>query len=62
VEDVEQSTRVRSDLHFDLHKRLAEAGVSIGPAPAQPPTTIVQLSGLDKLGGAGRPAEQASER
>lgn len=48
VEDVEQATRVRSDLHFDLYRRLSEAGVSIGPPPAQPATTIVTLSGLDK--------------
>jgi len=54
VEDVEQSTRVRSDLHFDLHKRLAAAGVTLSaePAPAAPTTTVVQLPGLDKLAAA----------
>ena len=33
VEDVEQATRLKSDLHFDLYKRLADAGVTISPAP-----------------------------
>lgn len=51
VEDVEQSTRVKSDLHFDIHKRLAEGGVTIAPAPAQPATTIVQLAGFEKFAG-----------
>lgn len=57
VEDVEQSTRVKSDLHFDIHKRLAEAGVTIAPAPAQPATTIVQLAGFEKF--AGREPDEA---
>ncbi len=46
VEDVEQATRVRSDLHFDLHKRLADAGVNMAAAAAAP--TIVQVRGLEK--------------
>jgi potassium efflux system protein len=52
VEDVEQATRVRSDLHFDLHKRLADAGVTIAAAAASPPPTIVQFPGLEKLAAA----------
>ena len=28
VEDVEQATRVKSDLHFDIYRRLSEAGVT----------------------------------
>jgi potassium efflux system protein len=58
VEDVEQSTRVKSDLYFDLYRRLKEAGVSITPAAPTPPTTIVQLTGLEKIG-AGREANDA---
>jgi potassium-dependent mechanosensitive channel len=50
VEDVQQATRVRSDLHFDLHKRLAEAGIRIGPEPLPP--TVVQFPGLDKFAAA----------
>jgi len=53
VEDVEKSTRVRSDLHFDLHKRLREAGIRLAPDPAPPAPTIVQLSGLEKLAALG---------
>ena len=29
VDDVEKSSRVRSDLHFDLHRRLSEAGITM---------------------------------
>ena len=50
VEDVEQATRLRSDLHFDLHKRLADAGISISPAPTPP--TVVQFPGLEKFAAA----------
>ncbi len=48
LEDVEQSSRVRSDLHFDLYRRLAEAGIEIA-APPTPPT-VVQFEGLEKFG------------
>jgi small-conductance mechanosensitive channel len=51
VEDVEQSARVRSDLHFDLYQRLDEAGITIGLAAAAPPT-IVHIPELDKLAAA----------
>ena len=52
VEDVEQSARVRSDLHFDLYQRLNEAGITIGPAAPPLPPTIVQIPELDKLAAA----------
>jgi small-conductance mechanosensitive channel len=45
VEDVEQATRVKSDLHFDIHRRLSEAGVTV--APPAPPATVVKLAGFD---------------
>jgi potassium-dependent mechanosensitive channel len=61
VEDVEQSTRVRSDLHFDLHKRLAAAGVALAAEPPKPATTVVQLPGLDKLAAAVAGNAQAVE-
>jgi potassium efflux system protein len=48
VEDVELATRVRSDLHFELHKRLTAAGVSIAAA-SSPAPPVVQLASLDKL-------------
>ncbi len=51
VEDVEKSSRVRSDLHFDLHQRLKTAGVTIA-APPTPATTILQLPEPDKLAAA----------
>ncbi len=50
VEDVEESARLRSDLHFDLHKRLADAGVNMAPAPTPP--TVVKFSGFDKFAAA----------
>lgn len=59
VEDVEQSTRVKSDLHFDIHRRLREASVSIAASPPQPPTTIVQLAGFEKFAATGREANDA---
>ena len=49
VEDVEKSSRVRSDLHFDLYRRLKEAGVDIAAAATPAPTTILQIPDLDKL-------------
>ena len=49
LEDVEQSSRVRSDLHFDLHKRLADAGIEIAAPPAPTPPTVVQFEGFEKF-------------
>jgi small-conductance mechanosensitive channel len=48
VEDVEKSSRVRSDLHFDLHRRLREAGIRM-TATAEAAPTVVQIPDLDKL-------------
>jgi potassium efflux system protein len=48
VEDVEQATRVRSDLHFDLHRRLSAAGISIAAA-SSPPPPVVQIPGVEKF-------------
>ncbi len=48
VEDVEKSARLRSDLHFDLYKRLSEAGIKMA-ATSEPAKTILQLPELDKL-------------
>lgn len=45
VEDVEQSTRVKSDLHFDIHRRLSEAGLTV--APPAPAETVVKLAGFE---------------
>lgn len=61
VEDVEQSARVRSDLHFDLYQRLSEAGITIGAAAAAPPPTIVQIPELDKLAAAAAASALAIE-
>jgi small-conductance mechanosensitive channel len=52
VEDVEKSARVRSDLHFDLYKRLKDAGINIAAATAPTPTTILQIPDLEKLAAA----------
>jgi len=46
VQDVETSARVKSDLNFDIFRRLKEAGVSI-PAASSPP--VIQITGLDRL-------------
>ncbi len=51
VEDVEKSSRVRSDLHFDLHRRLKIAGLTIA-APPTPSTAILQFPEPDKLAAA----------
>jgi potassium efflux system protein len=45
VEDVEQSTRIKSDLHFDIFRRLAEAGVTVAPPAPEP--TVVKLAGFE---------------
>ncbi|MGJ0393431.1 MAG: DUF3772 domain-containing protein [Methylocystis sp.] len=60
VEDVEKSARVRSDLHFDLYRRLSEAGIKMAPV-AEPPKTILQLPELDKLAAATAAAALAIE-
>jgi potassium-dependent mechanosensitive channel len=49
LEDVEQSTRVRSDLHFDLYKRLGDAGIKIAAPPPPTPATVVQFEGFEKF-------------
>ncbi|HEY8138180.1 MAG TPA: mechanosensitive ion channel domain-containing protein, partial [Methylocystis sp.] len=49
LEDVEQSSRVRSDLHFDLHKRLADAGIAIAAPPTPTSPTVVQFEGFEKF-------------
>ena len=49
LEDVEQSSRVRSDLHFDLHKRLADAGIEIAAPPTPTSPTVVQFEGFEKF-------------
>ncbi|MEF3367398.1 DUF3772 domain-containing protein [Methylocystis sp. 9N] len=49
VEDVEKSARVRSDLHFDLYRRLGAAGVKM-TAEAAP--TVVQIPDFDKFAAA----------
>ena len=61
VEDVEQSARVRSDLHFDLYQRLNDAGITIGAAVAAPPPTIVQIPELEKLAAAAAASALAIE-
>jgi len=61
VEDVEKATRVRSDLHFDLHKRLSAAGISIAAA-SSPAAPVIELASLDKfLAAAAATAIAASE-
>ncbi len=49
VEDVEQGTRLRSNLYFELHKRLAQEGVALTPPP---PQTALQLADMEKLAAA----------
>ncbi len=60
VEDVEKSSRVRSDLHFDLHRRLSEAGIKMA-AVSEPAKTILQLPELDKLAAAAAASALAIE-
>jgi potassium-dependent mechanosensitive channel len=57
LEDVEQSSRVRSDLHFDLHKRLADAGIAIAAPPTPTSPTVVQFEGFEKFAVEQRPLE-----
>jgi len=60
VDDVEQATRVKSDLHFDIYRRFAEAGVKISP-PAPPPA-VVQVMGLEPFAPSPRALEAGRER
>jgi small-conductance mechanosensitive channel len=46
VQDVETSARVRSDLNFDIFRRLKEANIAI---PAATAATVVNINGLDRL-------------
>jgi len=59
VEDVEQSARVRSDLHFDLYQRLKEAEISIGVAAAAA-QTIVHMPQFTELAAAAALAVEAN--
>ncbi len=49
LEDVEQASRVRSDLHFDLHKRLADAGITVAATPTPAAPVVLQLPSLEKF-------------
>jgi potassium efflux system protein len=46
VEDVEQGTRLRSNLYFEMHKRLVEAGVALSPPPSR---TIMEVADMENL-------------
>ncbi|TDX67133.1 small-conductance mechanosensitive channel [Methylosinus sp. sav-2] len=60
VEDVEQATRVKSDLLFDIYRRFAEAEVKISaPAPAP---AVVQVMGLEPFAPSPRALETTRER
>ncbi len=61
VEDVEQSSRVRSDLHFDLYRRFNEAGIRMTPEVVAPAPTVVQIPDLDKLAAAAAASALAIE-
>ncbi|MEK4035132.1 mechanosensitive ion channel domain-containing protein [Methylocystis sp. IM2] len=60
VADVEKSSRVRSDLHFDLHRRLSEVGIKMA-ATSEPAKTILELPELDKLAAAAAASALAME-
>ncbi|RTL89824.1 MAG: mechanosensitive ion channel family protein [Hyphomicrobiales bacterium] len=60
VADVEKSSRVRSDLHFDLHRRLSEVGIKMA-ATSEPAKTILELPELDKLAAAAAASALAIE-
>ena len=49
LEDIEQGTRLRSNLYFDLHKRMEQEGIALTPPPAQP---TIQLPDVEKLAAA----------
>ncbi len=46
LEDIEQGTRVRSNLYFEMHKRLVQEGVALSAPPSQ---TIMQVPDVEKL-------------
>jgi potassium efflux system protein len=49
LEDIEQGTRLRSNLYFDLHKRLEQEGIALTPPPTQ---QTLQLPDMEKLAAA----------
>jgi len=49
VEDIELGTRLRSNLYFDLHKRLEQEGIALTPPPLQ---QTIQLPDMEKLAAA----------
>jgi hypothetical protein len=60
---VEQATRIKSDLHFDIHRRLKEAGVTVAaPAAPAPPPTVVTFAGFEHLATPRLETAQDSER
>ena len=58
VQDVETASRVRSDLNFEIFRRLREAGIAI-PAASSP--AVVNISGLDKLEALLRPSKSEGQ-
>jgi len=51
VGDVETSSRVKSDLYFDIFSRFKDAGLAVAPAAAPPAVANVTINGLEKLRG-----------
>lgn len=49
VHDVETAGRVKSDLHFEIFRRLKAAGLELPPAASSPAPVTVNLAGLDNL-------------
>jgi small-conductance mechanosensitive channel len=49
VEDVERAARVKSDLHYTIFSRFAEAGLRLNPPPAAPQTLTLDLAQIEPL-------------
>ena len=49
VDDVETAARVKSDLHFELFRRLKAAGLEPTPGAPAPAAVTVKLEGVDRL-------------
>ena len=49
VDDIEAAARVKSDLHFEIFRRLKDSGLEPTPAAPSPPTVTVQLAGVERL-------------
>ncbi|HVB89067.1 MAG TPA: mechanosensitive ion channel domain-containing protein, partial [Beijerinckiaceae bacterium] len=56
VDDVETMARVKSDLHFEIFRRLRQAGLELPPTASAPGPVTVHVNGVETFSSTPKPA------